>query len=372
MIRRRVPWTRNADAPALFESFIVAAVVSFLAIRGFLSLTDYPRVGGGGLHIAHMLWGGLLMLVALLLLLAFLDRSVQHIAAIVAGLGFGTFIDEIGKFVTADNDYFFRPAVALIYVVFIAAFLAGRALAGRRALDPDEAVSNALLHLVGAIDGPLTARRKARIRALLDQAGTAAPLAQLVEQYVDRLPTTADIASPIDAARRRLAAAYARLMVNAWAERAIVTAFLIYALAAVAGVFLLRLSSAAVSGPSSATGPTSSVGIATIAQAASTVAGAALVVRGVVAMPRSRLSAYRWFIRGVLVWILLSQVFVFYSSQLAGLGGLAIDLAAYAGLRFAISSEIMLGRLGGGMVPPPATGPSAIATDPAAPADPAP
>ena len=53
-----------------------------------------------------MLWGGALMLVALVLLLAFLDRTVQHVAAVIAGLGFGTFVDEIGKFLTADNDYF--------------------------------------------------------------------------------------------------------------------------------------------------------------------------------------------------------------------------------------------------------------------------
>ena len=50
--------------------------------------TGYPRIGSNGIHIAHMLWGGLLMLLALMLLLAFLDRSVQHLAAVIAGLGF--------------------------------------------------------------------------------------------------------------------------------------------------------------------------------------------------------------------------------------------------------------------------------------------
>ena len=93
----------------LLESFLVAAVISVLVIRWFLTLADFPRLGSGGLHIAHMLWGGALMLVAILLLLAYLDRPVQHAAAFIAGLGFGTFIDEIGKFVTTDNDYFFRP-----------------------------------------------------------------------------------------------------------------------------------------------------------------------------------------------------------------------------------------------------------------------
>src|SRR5450755_87649 len=106
--------TRNAEAPLLFEGFLVAAVCSFLGIRWFLALTGYPKIGSNGIHIAHMLWGGLLMLLALILLLSFLNRSVEHAAAIIAGLGFGTFIDEIGKFVTSDNNYFYRPAISLI------------------------------------------------------------------------------------------------------------------------------------------------------------------------------------------------------------------------------------------------------------------
>jgi hypothetical protein len=48
--------------------------------------------------------------------------------------------------------------------------------------------------------------------------------------------------------------------------------------------------------------------------------------------------------RGLLVWILVTQVFVFYSSQLAGLGGLLVDLVAYGSLRFAITREIVAGR----------------------------
>jgi hypothetical protein len=48
--------------------------------------------------------------------------------------------------------------------------------------------------------------------------------------------------------------------------------------------------------------------------------------------------------RGLLVWILVTQVFVFYSSQLAGLGGLAVDLVAYGSLRFAVTREMVAGR----------------------------
>ena len=59
-------FVRNLQAGQLRETFLVSAVASFLGVRFFLNLTGFPRLGGGGLHIAHMLWGGGLMLTALL------------------------------------------------------------------------------------------------------------------------------------------------------------------------------------------------------------------------------------------------------------------------------------------------------------------
>jgi hypothetical protein len=45
---------------------------------------------------------------------------VRRAAAIVGGVGF--FIDELGKFITEDNNYFYNPAAALIYLIFIGLF----------------------------------------------------------------------------------------------------------------------------------------------------------------------------------------------------------------------------------------------------------
>ena len=49
---------RNSDAGELLELFLVAAVCAVLGIRAFLAAAGYPQIGGSGLHIAHMLWGG--------------------------------------------------------------------------------------------------------------------------------------------------------------------------------------------------------------------------------------------------------------------------------------------------------------------------
>jgi hypothetical protein len=334
MLRPR--WLRRSEAPLLFETFLVAAVSSFLGIRALLALTNYPQLGGNGLHIAHMLWGGLLMLLALLLVIGFLDGSVLHGAAAIAGLGFGTFIDEIGKFVTADNDYFFRPAVALVYIAFIAAFLVARAFVGNRHLDGRESLANALNVLADGFDGPIDPRRRSAIEALLESADPGSSLAPLLARYVEGLPTRAESTDVLDRARLRLEAAYDRLLDQPWFERAMTVGFLAYTVAAVAGVATLILARESL-GPS---GPS----ISTLAQGFSTLAGAALVIVGVVRLPVSWADAFRWFQRGILVWILVTQVFVFYSSELAGLGGLAIDLVAYGSLRFALAREEALGR----------------------------
>jgi hypothetical protein len=330
LARLRRSLTRNAEAPLLFESFFVAAVASFLGIRFFLAVAGYPQIGANGLHIAHMLWGGLLMLLAILLLLAFLDRSVQHASAFIAGLGFGTFIDEIGKFVTADNDYFFRPAVALIYVLFVIAFLVARVLVGRRRLMTEEALANALHQLAATTGERLEPDERSRVARMLSAARADAAHVQLLRRYLDSLPGEKEHPGPVAIVRRWASRSYTRLMANEWADRALTIAVVAYAVLGVAGVVALVVASG---GPGDA-------GVVVIAELGSTVAGAAFIGAGVVRLPVSRIEAYRWFMRGILLWILITQVFVFYRSELAGLGGLAVDLVAYAALRLAITEEL--------------------------------
>ena len=324
---------RNADAALLLESFFIAAVVSFLAIRAFLAVTGYPQLGASGIHIAHLLWGGLLMLAALMLLLAYLDRSAQHVAAVVAGLGFGTFVDEIGKFVTADNDYFFRPAVAVIYVTFVATFLTTRTLIGHRTLRPNEALANALALLESTLDRPIEPDDRARIHRLLRQADPESELTVLLRRYVAGLPGIPDTESPIERIRRGLGDAYRAVMANPWSERALVVGVIAYTAFAVIGVLVVTTEAPAPGAPETSAA-------ATVAQLISTLAGAVLVARGILSLHASHADAYRWLMRGLLVWILITQVFVFYSSQLAGLGGLAVDLVAYGSLRFALAREV--------------------------------
>ena len=321
---------RNDDGMRYLESFVVAAVASVLSIRWFLTLTRFPQVGQGGLHIAHMLWGGALMLIALLLLFAYLDRPVQHVAAIVAGLGFGTFIDEIGKFVTADNDYFFRPALALIYVVLVVIFIVGRTLIGRRALTENEAMANALDLIQVRLSGPLEDDDRTRIEDLLSQADARSELVVAIRSYLERVPKRPDENAWWETIPRWFAGHYQRAVADPRFSRVLTGAVIVYAAAAVAGSLLVVVTARR-------TGTVLTV--ASLGQIVSTLVGAALIWIGLLALRESRVEAYRWFLRGILVWLLITQVFVFYQSQFAGLGGLIVDLAAYVTVRYALGHE---------------------------------
>src|SRR5919205_975344 len=105
------------------EQDLVITLVSFagavILIRLFLELTGYPQVGNSELHIAHVLWGGLLLFVASLLSLLFANRWAYSAGALLAGIGIGLFIDEVGKFITQSNDYFYPLAAPIVYAFFL-------------------------------------------------------------------------------------------------------------------------------------------------------------------------------------------------------------------------------------------------------------
>jgi hypothetical protein len=106
-------------------SFGVAVVLT----RLYLALTDYPQIGGGTYHIAHALWGGLLLTVGSILPLIWANRWALTLAAVLSGAGVGLFIDEVGKFITTRNDYFFPLAAPIIYLSFLALLYLARRVA---------------------------------------------------------------------------------------------------------------------------------------------------------------------------------------------------------------------------------------------------
>ena len=130
------------------DSYLLTSLVAFgvtvVAVRLFLQLTGFPQIGNSVLHIAHALWGALLLFIAVLLPMIFANRWAIQISALVSGVGIGLFIDEVGKFITQKNDYFFPPALPLIYGFFLLTLFVYLYFRKPRQADPRKAMYHAL------------------------------------------------------------------------------------------------------------------------------------------------------------------------------------------------------------------------------------
>jgi hypothetical protein len=316
-----------------------------LLIRFYLHLANYPKVGGESLHIAHMLWGGLLMLAALVIAVGWLGRPARRAAALIGGLGFGTFIDELGKFITHDNDYFYQPTVALLYGIFVLLYLGLRALR-KGEVDHRTALANALQEVESAALGDLDRHERARALALLDHCDRSDPLVAPLRTALLRSDLVEAPAPDLfDRIRTWSEVSYRRAVGLPGFDRALVIFFVaqlavrvVYVLAA----FVRGEVGAPSVGRWSWFDPTivdAPDGMAAWFQLASVSLAAVLVVVGIVRLRRGRAAAYRWLQRSVLVSIFLTQPFVFYRDEWAGLGGLLFSILLYLALRFASERE---------------------------------
>ncbi|CAM3023160.1 Integral membrane protein [Prescottella defluvii] len=161
---------RDAQSGALVEAFVVIGILTILVTRAYLHATGYPQIGGATLHIAHSLWGGLGLVIALVVLFSFLGALPRMVAVVAGGIGFGLFLDEVGKFVTKTNDYFFQPSVAIMYVVVVALLLLNRWIQDVRHRTAAEDLVNAATTAADGLGRGLTPNRLAQARGQLRRA----------------------------------------------------------------------------------------------------------------------------------------------------------------------------------------------------------
>jgi hypothetical protein len=207
----------------------VSFALTVIFTRVYLEATGFPQLGNSVLHIAHALWGGLALFVAALLPLAFANRWALQASAILGGIGIGLFIDEIGKFITQTNDYFFAPALSLVYGFFLLCVLLYLLFRRPQQEDPRQAMYHALEGLQDALDGGLDADEAARIEAQLATAqrsdrqevtSLAAALEGYLERAGGRLPVAVPgrwqrIATAVESFGRRLGRATHRTIISA-------------------------------------------------------------------------------------------------------------------------------------------------------------
>ncbi|MDP3879964.1 MAG: hypothetical protein Q8Q07_06655 [Dehalococcoidales bacterium] len=370
---------RSIYAETLLEDFFVSAVASVLAIRFYLHITGFPQLGFGPLHIAHMLWGGLLLLIALVILLAFLNHKAKVTAAVVGGIGFGAFIDELGKFITRDNDYFFQPAVALIYVIFVLIFFIIRAVGKRRPLSSQECLANIFdIARHGSLVG-LDEEERADALNLLESC-EASPVRDNLRAILQNTQVALS-RSPRPLARLHavLDRFYGWAASRWWFGGIIITFFAFTAVTSVSAVvavvewslgLMLWLVAAVIILAALVWSRRIKVRYLNIGIAVSIVIvsiliswaivgnlkgmplsiidwaqlvfpgiSGTLIAMGILTLPRSRLEAYLLFRWAILVSIFFTQVLSFYEQQILALLGLALNILILIALRYMVTHE---------------------------------
>jgi hypothetical protein len=175
------------------ENYLITSVAVFaltvIVTRVYLELTGYPQLGNGVLHIAHALWGGLLLIIAALVPLILANDWALMLSAILSGVGVGLFIDEVGKFITQRNDYFFPPAAPLIYGFFLILLLLLLLVKKSGRDHPRDEMYRALMGLRELVDNNLDAQE---LTALIERLAVArrsenpqvAGLAEAIQTYL--------------------------------------------------------------------------------------------------------------------------------------------------------------------------------------------
>jgi hypothetical protein len=299
---------RNIYARELLDLFLLSAIGTVLVIRTYLHLTGYPQIGGGSLHIAHILYGGILMAAGSALNYAFLGLRAQRLAAFVGGVGFGFFIDEIGKVVTSDNDYFFRPAVGIIYAVFVILYLTFNFLSRRQRLTSREYQLNALIQLEEAIVHHMDPTEKERAHRTLRKADQNNAMTKGLQNLLENVDLVPEDQPPLIS---RFLGFMDRTYTNFWLSRSsnplIRTFFVVESL-----IF---------------------VGIV------SSVVAATYALVGALLITRSRTRAFEQFRRATLINLFLTEFFIFSRVEFRALPGFLFQVGVLLFITYSIHLE---------------------------------
>jgi hypothetical protein len=340
MARTRKIFFRNVRARDQLELFLISAITSLLLVRFYLHVAGYPQLSGGDFHIAHMLWGGIFMLAALVVSLAFLGARVQRATAVLGGIGFGVFIDELGKFITSDNNYFFHPTIGLIYAIFIGLYLAFNFLSRSEKLTSREYQLNALSQLEEAIIHGMDPYEKERVAHLLSKASHDSQITSMLKKFLEDVRTVpADDPRVIKIFMSKVSAQYQKF----WHSRnsnALVRAFFI----AEAGLFLVAVVASLYSNFDQIRDLVEGGAVVyssqlLIGQLVTSLLAAGFAIAGVILLPGSRASAFEQFRRATLINLFLTQFFIFARIQFGALPGFLFNLALLGFINYAIYQE---------------------------------
>ena len=318
--------TTVTDGAAYLQLLALSGVATVLIVRAFLGLAGYPQVGGASLHIAHVLWGGLLMLTGLLCALLFAGGGARAATAVLGGVGLGLFVDEVGKFVTRRNDYFYRPAAAIIYLVFAALLVTASHLRRRPAVEERNRLATAAQLASAGVTSGLTSRERHAAEELL--AGQEGEAAEAVRRLLTATPHR-EHSQRVQAVLDRTEAIARRLLDGRWFTPAVLGLFIVSRVV-VTVVFVSEALSLTTGHDLTAGAEPGAIAGGAVARSVALVCVAA----GLLRWRADKRAAYGWFRVAALVELLVSQIFNFTDSQFAAIGELPFNLLVLAVLSY--------------------------------------
>jgi len=320
-------FVRRVTAMQDFEVFFVSSVATILLVRMILAATGWPQLGGGKIHFAHLLWGGIGMLLAFILFMAMQGRLWNFLATLSAGIGFGLFLDELGKFITSDNDYFFQPVVAIIYVLFVVLFFVFRWLGRVDRMGPETALVNSFDFAKEAVMRAMSRGERDEALYVLGRADQSDPVVEALSTVLRQVDPPGGGPNAAQRVWERAHAWWTRLVEARSFRRTVLWWFILTTL-----VWLLNPISYAADG--------SSITLMDLGGMLSGTATGVCTILGILHWRKSKLRAYRWFERGALIAILVGEFFSFYQYQVWAVFGLIWMLVQLTVIRSMISVEL--------------------------------
>lgn len=316
---------RDIAAEDLLENFLISGILSVLGIRVFLHLTGYPEILTARLHIAHVLFGGFLMMIALVMIFGYINKEVRYLAAYIGGIGFGAFIDELGKYITRDNNYFYQPTIALIYVVFVIIFLLIRVWNRKRKLSNKEYAVNALELTEEALLHDLDFEEKKKALDLLRRADQDDPIVLLLRKVLKEIDALPHEETNFTKFRKLLRNYYRKVVRTPWFNKTVMVFFVLISLFSfIKALFLFEDANSFFDW----------------GQLISTSASGLFVITGVYFLQKKLiLSAYESFKLSILTSIFLTQFFLFYKQQLSAVIGLLVNIFVLNILQYLIEQK---------------------------------
>jgi hypothetical protein len=199
---------------------LMAFLASFLFIRTSARLIRNPKVTwwpgnvttGSGLHLHHLVWGILLMLLAGFLGFAVDPSSPRtEILAAIFGIGSGLTLDEFALWVHLRDVYWAEEGRASVDAVVIAAMIGGLILLGAAPFDVSHNASSTTTLAVAVVtDVVLAAVAIVKGKPVLGLIGIFVPLVSLVGAVRLAAPGSPWARRLYDPSGRKLARAQAR------------------------------------------------------------------------------------------------------------------------------------------------------------------